>query len=98
MSNIRIEILGHLSVNILGLKGLEIAKLIKRDISTLYPVLDELEKADLITSYYNSYPDPLRGGARARYYKITEGGVKAFYVHINAVSIGSSDLSVSLSY
>lgn len=70
------------------LYGVQIAKLIDEQsegkhvfyIGTLYPVLTSLENKGYITSGYgNETPKELqdRGGARRRYYKITESGIRA---------------------
>jgi len=62
--------------------GLQIIKAIeqatqgqkKLNVGSLYPTLDKLEKKSLITSYWGDERQKERGGARRRYYQITEKG------------------------
>ena len=94
----KLAILNYLVGKLRGAKGLEIAFAIKVDIGLLYPMLHDLEKEDLISSYYDNYPDPVRGGARARYYKITEKGAAVFSDQINTTDTdfsGCPSMSIS---
>ena len=77
------KILKCLLDNAKGLKGLEIARLINRNIGLLYPVLDSLIKEDLIAAHYDEFRDPKRGGARAKHYKITESGISELSDYCN---------------
>ncbi|NBD15483.1 MAG: PadR family transcriptional regulator [Cyanobacteria bacterium] len=62
--------------------GLQIIKAIeqatqgqkKLNVGSLYPTLNKLEKKNLITSYWGDEKRQERGGARRRYYQITEKG------------------------
>ena len=62
--------------------GLQITKAIEKatqgqkklNVGSLYPTLDKLEKKSLITSYWGDERRKERGGARRRYYQITEKG------------------------
>jgi DNA-binding PadR family transcriptional regulator len=62
--------------------GLQITKAIEKatqgqkklNVGSLYPTLDKLEKKGLITSYWGDERRKERGGARRRYYQITEKG------------------------
>ena len=62
--------------------GLQIIKAIERatqgqkklNVGSLYPTLNKLEEKDLITSHWGDERRKERGGARRRYYQITEKG------------------------
>jgi DNA-binding PadR family transcriptional regulator len=57
-------------------------------IGTLYPTLHSLERKHLITSRYSDETYDDRGGARRRYYKLTDNGLSC----IKAIQQYQSDL------
>ena len=50
--------------------GLTLGKELDCSIGTLYPVLNSMEKENLICSYWGEERPPERGGARRRYYHL----------------------------
>lgn len=95
LSTLEFNILNCIPNDNIGLRGLEIAKKVNRDISFLYPTLDKLVKNNLIESYWGDHLEPNRNGYRTKYYRITKEGTLDFNNYLDTLIRVDCETSLS---
>ena len=72
--------------------GLQIIKSSGKPAGSVYPILERLEKAGWVTSFWEDSTE--RSGPRRRYYELTEGGATAAAAAIQKVRAPSASIAV----